>query len=130
SRRTLTLQHCAHDQIFRSCLPTLLRRTLRNDSASSPCSFVGSGLPCRKCHRVPERPLTPQSPKPSSPSRYIVRHGAMRHLGEFTADGAPYSRGQLVVVRTERGAEAGEVLCPSTPQAVAMIAEATSGQIV
>jgi cell fate regulator YaaT (PSP1 superfamily) len=54
----------------------------------------------------------------------------MRHLGDFDASGALYARAQQVVVRTERGLEAGDVLCPSTPQAVAVIVEPTGGQIV
>ena len=54
----------------------------------------------------------------------------MRHLGDFDANGASFARGQNVVVRTERGLEAAEVLCPSLPQAVAMIAEPTTGLIV
>jgi len=64
-------------------------------------------------------------------AKYIVRHGAMRFLGEYEADGeATYTRGQMVVVRSERGHEVGEVLCPGTPQAVQLLAEPTRGQIV
>jgi cell fate regulator YaaT (PSP1 superfamily) len=62
---------------------------------------------------------------------YIARHGAMRFLGEYEAPGeAVYQRGQAVVVRSDRGLEVGEVLCPATPQAVRLIAEPTRGQIV
>jgi cell fate regulator YaaT (PSP1 superfamily) len=62
---------------------------------------------------------------------FIVRHGAMRFLGEFqtTAD-VETERGQEVVIRTERGLEVGEVLCESNPQALAVITEPTRGQIV
>src|SRR5262245_7202946 len=75
--------------------------------------------------------MATDSPPPTTPpAQYIVRHGAMRHLGAFDAAGAAYARGQQVVVRTERGLEAGDVLCLSTPQAVAVIAEPTGGQIV
>jgi cell fate regulator YaaT (PSP1 superfamily) len=64
-------------------------------------------------------------------AKYIVRHGAMRLLGEFTsADGPAIDRGARVVVRTERGQEAGEVLCPSSPQAVAHLPDPTHGEIV
>jgi cell fate regulator YaaT (PSP1 superfamily) len=63
-------------------------------------------------------------------SSWIVRHGAMRFLGEFDADNRSYSRGQDVIVRTERGLEIGQVLCPTTPRAVELIAEPTSGRIV
>lgn len=62
---------------------------------------------------------------------YIVRHGVMRFLGEFqaSADGE-YTRGQDVVVRTDRGLELGEVLCESNPRALETLAEPTHGQIV
>ncbi|HEX3148290.1 MAG TPA: regulatory iron-sulfur-containing complex subunit RicT [Gemmataceae bacterium] len=64
-------------------------------------------------------------------TRYIVRHGAMRLMGEFVdPDGAAFERGTRVVVRTERGQEVGEVLCPSSPQAVAHLPEPTQGEIV
>src|SRR5262245_19432236 len=62
---------------------------------------------------------------------YIVRHGSMRFLGEYQAAGeAAHPRGQSVIVRSERGLEIGEVLCPATAQAVLLIAEPTRGQIV
>jgi cell fate regulator YaaT (PSP1 superfamily) len=69
----------------------------------------------------------------------------MRFLGEFapvgSADAAPGAakpavanvtarRGDTVVVRTERGTEIGEVLCPATPQAVAHIPEPTRGELL
>jgi cell fate regulator YaaT (PSP1 superfamily) len=64
-------------------------------------------------------------------ARYIVRHGAMRLLGEFTsADGLAFDRGARVVVRTERGQELGDVLCPSTPPAVAYLPEPTRGDVL
>jgi cell fate regulator YaaT (PSP1 superfamily) len=64
-------------------------------------------------------------------AKYIARHGAMRFLGEYEAEGeATYARGQQVVVRTERGLELGEVLCPATAQAVGLLSEPTHGQIV
>src|SRR5688572_4982486 len=62
---------------------------------------------------------------------YIVRHGAMRHLGEFEpGPETSYGRGSRVVVRTDRGLEVGEVLCPSTPRALELLAEPTHGQVV
>src|SRR5947207_16011292 len=68
----------------------------------------------------------------AAPAHYIVRHGAMRWLGDYEAitPEARYARGQQVVLRTARGQELGDVLSPSTPQAVAMIQEPTTGQIV
>jgi cell fate regulator YaaT (PSP1 superfamily) len=67
-------------------------------------------------------------------ARWIVRHGAMRFLGEFEAD-APgaertYPHGQDVVVRSDRGLELGVVLCPATPRAVELLHEPTRGRIV
>jgi cell fate regulator YaaT (PSP1 superfamily) len=60
----------------------------------------------------------------------IVRHGAMRFLGEFEPGDGRYTRGQEVIVRSERGLEVGEVLCDATPQAVDYLNEPTKGQIV
>jgi len=66
----------------------------------------------------------------TSPHRYIVRHGAMRWLGDFeAAPAAIFERGTQVVLRTQRGLEVGDVLCPSSPRAIEMIAEPTTGQI-
>lgn len=61
----------------------------------------------------------------------LARHGSMRFLGEFTQpQGASVRRGDLVILRTERGQEHGEVLCPATPQAIAVIPELTRGEIL
>jgi cell fate regulator YaaT (PSP1 superfamily) len=71
------------------------------------------------------------APTDDGPAKYIVRHGAMRLLGEFAAaDSPPFDRGARVVVRTDRGQEVGDVLCPSTPQAVAYLPEPTRGDIL
>jgi cell fate regulator YaaT (PSP1 superfamily) len=71
------------------------------------------------------------APTADGPAKYIVRHGAMRLLGEFTpADGSALDRGTRVVVRTERGQELGDVLCPSTPPAVAYLPDPTRGDIL
>jgi cell fate regulator YaaT (PSP1 superfamily) len=46
-------------------------------------------------------------------SEYIVRYGAMRLLGVMSArNDSAYTRGVKVIVRTNRGLEAGEILCP------------------
>jgi cell fate regulator YaaT (PSP1 superfamily) len=63
-------------------------------------------------------------------SPWIARHGTMRFLGEFDPEGAPYARGAEVVVRTDRGLELGQVLCPATPRALALLTEPTRGRIV
>jgi cell fate regulator YaaT (PSP1 superfamily) len=70
------------------------------------------------------------APTADGSPKYIVRHGAMRLLGEFTADAATFDRGIRVVVRTERGQEVGDVLCPSTPMAIAHLPEPTQGDIL
>jgi cell fate regulator YaaT (PSP1 superfamily) len=64
------------------------------------------------------------------PEKYVVRHGAMRFLGEFEAVETTYPRAADVVVRSERGLEVGQVLCPANPRAVQMLSEPTRGQIV
>jgi cell fate regulator YaaT (PSP1 superfamily) len=84
--------------------------------------------------------MTPSSPTPEAPSppaaaphphAYIVRHGATRHLGEFTPPGsALFPRGSDVVIRTDRGQEVGHVLCPADPRAVQLLVDPTHGQIV
>jgi cell fate regulator YaaT (PSP1 superfamily) len=62
---------------------------------------------------------------------YIVRHGAMRFLGEFeVGDGMAFERLDPVVARTERGLETGEVLGEATERAVQLIAEPTKGKII
>ena len=64
-------------------------------------------------------------------SKYIVRHGAMRFLGQFEApEDILYERGYQVVLQTDRGLETGEVLCPAHPKAVELISEPTSGEIL
>src|SRR5436309_14155521 len=63
-------------------------------------------------------------------ANWIVRHGAMRFLGEFDPEDAPYARGDEVVVRTDRGLELGQVLSQATPRALELIAEPTRGRIV
>jgi cell fate regulator YaaT (PSP1 superfamily) len=76
-------------------------------------------------------PSPPPAAAPGPPNAFIVRHGATRALGEFTAaNGALFPRGTDVIVRTDRGQECGHVLCPASPQAVALLAEPTRGQIL
>jgi cell fate regulator YaaT (PSP1 superfamily) len=76
-------------------------------------------------------PSPVKSENDSGAPHYIVRHGAMRFLGPFeTRDGARYSRGATVVIRTERGLEIGEVLCEATPRAIEYLSEPTGGTIL
>src|SRR4051794_23311729 len=60
----------------------------------------------------------------------IVRHGAMRFLGEFDPEAGSYRRGDEVVIRTERGLEVGQVVCESNPRALAYLEEPTKGRIL
>jgi cell fate regulator YaaT (PSP1 superfamily) len=79
----------------------------------------------------PER--NPRMPPPRSESpTYLVRHGAMRCLGEFgLAPGLPVpARHASVVVTTERGTEIGEVLAPASPHALAALPDPTRGTII
>ncbi len=51
-------------------------------------------------------------------SRYIIRYGSTRIVAEFTVhDGKLHPRSAQVVVRSERGMEWGEILCPSSENA-------------
>jgi cell fate regulator YaaT (PSP1 superfamily) len=61
---------------------------------------------------------------------WIVRHGAMRFLGEFDPGLVAYKRGDEVVVRTDRGQELGQVLCEATPRALEFLSEPTRGRIL
>ena len=47
--------------------------------------------------------------------RYVVRYGLMRLVAEFAAQGPQkLGRSTSVIVRSSRGVEWGEVLCPAT----------------
>ncbi|MFO0938498.1 MAG: regulatory iron-sulfur-containing complex subunit RicT [Gemmataceae bacterium] len=64
-------------------------------------------------------------------SNWLVRHGAMRCYGDFNALlGVTYQRGARVIVRTDRGTETGEILCPATKEVMAAIPDPTRGTIV
>jgi len=68
---------------------------------------------------------------PAEPTKYIVRHGAMRFLGEFTAPPElPLIRDAKVVIRSERGLEHGEIVCLSSTRGLNYLAEPTKGEIV
>ena len=65
----------------------------------------------------------------SSPPQYVVRTGAVRSLSVMQASGR-FGYGDRVIVKTERGAEFGVVLCEATPAAISHLEEPTSGRIV
>jgi cell fate regulator YaaT (PSP1 superfamily) len=62
--------------------------------------------------------------------KYVVRHGVMRNLGVFSTRGEVYARGMLVIARTNRGLEVGEVLCEATEHVLATLNDPTGGQIL
>lgn len=48
-------------------------------------------------------------------NRYVVRYGIARQVGEFSAKfSMPLNRSAQVIIRSERGVEWGEVLCPAS----------------
>ena len=63
--------------------------------------------------------------------KYVIRCGVMKTLGVFTtSQGEVLRRGTRVVARTERGMEAGEVLCEATDEAVAQMQEPRKGHVM
>ena len=65
------------------------------------------------------------------PENLIVRYGQMRFLGEFAGlEGHAHPRGERVVVKTDRGTELGEVLCPSTDRAAFFLENPSRGEII
>ncbi len=62
---------------------------------------------------------------------YIVRYGGMRLVGVFAPNGEQqFERNVDVIVRTDRGLEAGQILCESTPEALQGLKEPSQGQIL
>ena len=63
--------------------------------------------------------------------KYVVRFGAMRSLGVLSSRGGDkFDRGARVIARTNRGLEAGQVLCDATKDAVQQIRDPAHGQII
>jgi cell fate regulator YaaT (PSP1 superfamily) len=62
---------------------------------------------------------------------YVVRYGAMRFLGVFSpVGGREYRRAASVIARTDRGLEAGEILCEAGPDALGQMKDPGAGQIL
>jgi cell fate regulator YaaT (PSP1 superfamily) len=62
---------------------------------------------------------------------YVVRYGRMRFLGEYTGlAGQQHPRGQRVVVRSDRGTEIGDVLCPATDRTKPFLPDRLHGEIL
>jgi len=63
-------------------------------------------------------------------AKYVVRYGAMRALGLLSPRGSDrYRRGDRVIARTNRGLEAGNVLCVATDDVLSGLRDAPYGQI-
>jgi len=63
--------------------------------------------------------------------RYVVRYGSTRALGVFSPRGQDrFARGQRVVARTQRGLEAGDVLCEASDEQAAKLSSSPGGQIL
>jgi cell fate regulator YaaT (PSP1 superfamily) len=64
-------------------------------------------------------------------AKYVVRFGVMRLLGVFsTPAGAEYRRGAKIIARTDRGLEAGEVLCEGIDPVLEGLKDAAEGQVL
>jgi cell fate regulator YaaT (PSP1 superfamily) len=62
---------------------------------------------------------------------YVVRYGQMRGLGEYRGLAEQeHPRGQRVVVRSDRGTELGEILCPATERTVQFLENPVRGEIL
>ena len=62
---------------------------------------------------------------------YVVRYGRMRFLGEYAGPGdQEHRRGQQVVIRSDRGTELGEVLCPATRRPREYLENPVQGEIL
>lgn len=65
------------------------------------------------------------------PATFVVRYGQLRFLGEFTGvEGQDHPRGQQVVLRSDRGVELGEVLCPATDRTAAFLENPPKGALL
>jgi cell fate regulator YaaT (PSP1 superfamily) len=65
---------------------------------------------------------TGRFPAERTGDRYVVRYGLMRIVGEFTAKGPQkLARNATVIVRSSRGVEWGEVLCPASERTASFL---------
>ncbi|NMC19569.1 MAG: signal peptidase [Thermogutta sp.] len=64
--------------------------------------------------------------------RYFVRYGVTRILGVFSppSEAQTFARGDQVIIRTDRGLEAGEVLGPVTERGINMLGTPPEGRIL
>jgi cell fate regulator YaaT (PSP1 superfamily) len=62
---------------------------------------------------------------------YVVRFGRMRSLGEFRdLASLTHARGDRVVIRSDRGTELGEVLCPVSERTTKYMGSSARGEIL
>lgn len=61
-------------------------------------------------------------------SKYVVRCGRMRTLYVMTSR-SEHPRGRIVIARTNRGLERGEVLCEATDRVIAQMSDPLNGSI-
>jgi cell fate regulator YaaT (PSP1 superfamily) len=62
---------------------------------------------------------------------FVVRYGRMRFLGEYAGVAEQeHPRGQRVVIRSDRGMELGEVLCPATQRTALFLQNPVKGEIL
>jgi len=74
---------------------------------------------------------TPDAPAAPETTAYLLRHGNMRFVGIYQYEQPePIPRKSTVIIRTERGLEIGEVLCPATPETIASVPDPTRGDIL
>ncbi len=63
--------------------------------------------------------------------KYVVRYGTMRTLGLLAPRGNDrFTRGDRVIARTNRGLEAGDVLCVATDEILGSLKDVPHGQIL
>jgi nitrite reductase (NADH) small subunit/3-phenylpropionate/trans-cinnamate dioxygenase ferredoxin subunit len=79
-----------------------------------------------------ELPTTPNCANDGRPSQhFLVRFGAMGHVGKFRApEPVGCHRGDRVVVQSSRGLEIGEVLLTAEPDSALMAGQPDSGVLV
>ncbi|OWK34827.1 hypothetical protein [Fimbriiglobus ruber] len=61
---------------------------------------------------------------------YLVQYGRLAHVGQFASSGDDLARGERVVVRTPRGVEIGDVLCPVADKYAGLLAPSAGGEIL
>lgn len=63
-------------------------------------------------------------------NKWIIRYGSYRMVGEFEGSEGELSRGEYVLVQTERGTETGQILCESNESSKKWLSESFVGKIL